>query len=40
MVAHNNPEVSGRAIVIGAGFGGIASALRLCAKGYSVTLVV
>ncbi|MEB0033027.1 phytoene desaturase family protein [Undibacterium sp. RTI2.1] len=28
-----------RAIVIGAGFGGIASALRLCAKGYEVTLI-
>lgn len=39
MVAHNHSEVSGRAIVIGAGFGGIASALRLCAKGYSVTLI-
>ena len=28
-----------RAVVIGAGFGGIAAALRLRAKGYSVTLV-
>jgi phytoene desaturase len=27
------------AIVIGAGFGGIASALRLKAKGYKVTLI-
>lgn len=27
------------AIVIGAGFGGIASALRLRAKGYQVTLI-
>lgn len=30
---------SGRAVVIGAGFGGIAAALRLRAKGYQVTLV-
>jgi phytoene desaturase len=30
---------SGRAIVVGAGFGGIAAALRLTAKGYRVTLV-
>ena len=28
-----------RAIVVGAGFGGIASALRLAAKGYRVTLI-
>jgi phytoene desaturase len=28
-----------RAIVVGAGFGGIASALRLTAKGYAVTLI-
>ena len=28
-----------KAIVIGAGFGGIAAALRLCAKGYAVTLI-
>jgi phytoene desaturase len=28
-----------QAIVIGAGFGGIAAALRLCAKGYEVTLM-
>ena len=28
-----------KAVVIGAGFGGIASALRLSAKGYSVTLI-
>ena len=28
-----------RAVVVGAGFGGIAAALRLCAKGYSVTVV-
>ena len=31
--------MSGRAVVIGAGFGGIAVALRLRAKGYHVTLV-
>ncbi len=31
--------MAARAIVIGAGFGGIASALRLRAKGYDVTLV-
>lgn len=28
-----------KAIVIGAGFGGIAAALRLCAKGYQVSLI-
>jgi phytoene desaturase len=28
-----------QAIVIGAGFGGIAAALRLCAKGYETTLI-
>ena len=28
-----------RAIVVGAGFGGIAAALRLRAKGYEVTLI-
>lgn len=28
-----------RALVLGAGYGGIASALRLCAKGYKVTLL-
>ena len=28
-----------RALVLGAGYGGIASALRLCAKGYKVTLI-
>ena len=28
-----------RAIVIGAGFGGLAAAARLCAKGYAVTLL-
>ena len=28
-----------RALVLGAGYGGIASALRLCAKGYEVTLL-
>ena len=28
-----------KALVIGAGFGGIAAALRLCAKGYSVTVL-
>ena len=28
-----------RAIVIGAGFGGIAAALRLRAKGYKVTII-
>ena len=28
-----------KAIVIGAGFGGIAAALRLRAKGYDVTLI-
>ena len=28
-----------KAVVIGAGFGGLASALRLRAKGYSVTLI-
>ncbi len=33
------PDGNGAAIVIGAGFGGIASALRLRAKGYSVTLL-
>lgn len=27
------------ALVIGAGFGGMAAALRLCAKGYQVSLV-
>ena len=31
--------MSDEAIVIGAGFGGIAAALRLRAKGYKVTLV-
>ena len=29
----------GKAIVIGAGFGGLASALRLRAKGYDVTVL-
>ncbi len=37
------PHVStggkGRAVVVGAGFGGIAAALRLRAKGYGVTLI-
>ncbi len=28
-----------RAVVVGAGFGGMAAALRLCARGYDVTLV-
>lgn len=28
-----------RALVIGAGFGGIAAALRIRAKGYDVTLI-
>jgi phytoene desaturase len=28
-----------RAIVIGAGFGGIAAAIRLAARGYTVTIV-
>ena len=32
-------EAPNRAIVIGAGFGGIASALRLRSKGYEVTLI-
>ncbi|MEL6872349.1 MAG: NAD(P)-binding protein, partial [Pseudomonadota bacterium] len=32
-------EGRGRCVVIGAGFGGIAAALRMRAKGYSVTLV-
>lgn len=32
-------EGAGRAVVIGGGFGGIAAALRLSAKGYEVTLV-
>ena len=30
---------SGNAVVIGAGFGGMAAALRLRAKGYRVTLL-
>ncbi|MDJ0891972.1 MAG: phytoene desaturase family protein [Gammaproteobacteria bacterium] len=41
---HGAPRLSGRghadhAIVVGAGFGGIAAALRLRARGYRVTLV-
>ncbi|MGL6259865.1 phytoene desaturase family protein [Vibrio sp. WXL210] len=39
MSAPNQPIKGSRAIVIGAGFGGIAAALRLRAKGYSVTLI-
>jgi phytoene desaturase len=31
--------MSSQAIVVGGGFGGIASALRLRAKGYEVTLI-
>ena len=34
---HANPDE--RAIVIGSGFGGLASAIRLAAKGYHVTLL-
>ena len=33
------PEPGSRAVVIGAGFGGIAAALRLRARGYEVTIV-
>ncbi len=33
------PQQGARAVVIGAGFGGIAAALRLCAKGYDVEVV-
>jgi phytoene desaturase len=43
IVARTGPAVSARAskraVVVGAGFGGIASALRLAAKGYRVTLI-
>jgi phytoene desaturase len=43
IVAERAPRVSARpgnrAIVVGAGFGGIAAALRLAAKGYRVTLI-
>ena len=35
----NTPSPSRSAVVIGAGFGGIAAALRLRAKGYHVTLI-
>ena len=34
---HANPNE--RAIVIGSGFGGLAAAIRLAAKGYHVTLL-
>ncbi len=37
--ASRNEAGSGRAIVVGAGFGGIAAALRMRARGYAVTLV-
>ena len=39
MDALPRPQPSATAIVCGAGFGGIAAALRLRAKGYAVTLV-
>jgi phytoene desaturase len=43
IVANSDPVTSTRvfkkAVVVGAGFGGIASALRLAAKGYRVTLI-
>ena len=36
----NTPKENGqKALVIGAGFGGIAAALRMRARGYEVTLV-
>lgn len=35
----DDASVSGRALVIGAGFGGLAAAIRLLAKGYKVTLI-
>jgi phytoene desaturase len=36
---HEAHQLGSRALVIGAGFGGIAAALRLRAKGYAVTLI-
>ena len=39
MNTHNISENGQTALVIGAGFGGIASALRMRARGYKVTLV-
>lgn len=39
MTAKMNVEGKGRAVVIGAGLGGLAAAMRLGAKGYHVTLV-
>lgn len=39
MKAETNKQSIPTAVVIGAGFGGIASALRLRAKGYDVTLI-
>ena len=39
MKKHNISENGQSALIIGAGFGGIASALRMRAKGYQVTLV-
>ncbi len=35
----NHARARNKAVVVGAGFGGIASALRLAAKGYRVTLI-
>ncbi len=35
----NNSVLTGRAVVIGSGFGGIAAAIRLQARGYQVTLL-
>ncbi len=37
-IAHRRRDAQ-RAVIIGAGFGGMAAALRLAAKGYAVTLV-
>ena len=39
MKAETNKQSTPSAVVIGAGFGGIASALRLRAKGYEVTII-
>jgi phytoene desaturase len=37
--AHSVTEASGHAIVIGSGFGGLAAAIRLAARGYRVTVL-